>query len=146
MTDVYTIFVENRSADRFQLSREVDVENKRPARVCIHAIRWYSQTLRLFPSSRVPESTIIKFAFVSGDSKDATREKAQMVLLKIMEKGCMSPQNLLDRLRPAFNHKNAKLREEALILLTTTLNEWVAILRLLEMNYIYKKLNFEWIC
>ncbi|KAF3428042.1 hypothetical protein E2986_12615 [Frieseomelitta varia] len=40
-----------------------------------------------------------------------------------MEKGCMSPQQLLDRLRPAFNHKNAKLREEALILLTTTLNE-----------------------
>ncbi|XP_048267821.1 CLIP-associating protein 1-A isoform X1 [Bombus terrestris] len=58
-----------------------------------------------------------------GDSKDATREKAQMVLLKIMEKGCMSPQQLLDRLRPAFSHKNAKLREEALILLTTTLNE-----------------------
>ncbi|XP_017761571.1 PREDICTED: CLIP-associating protein 1-A isoform X3 [Eufriesea mexicana] len=58
-----------------------------------------------------------------GDSKDATREKAQLVLLKIMEKGCMSPQQLLDRLRPAFNHKNAKLREEALILLTTTLNE-----------------------
>nr|XP_012220603.1 PREDICTED: CLIP-associating protein 1-A isoform X2 [Linepithema humile] len=58
-----------------------------------------------------------------GDSKDATREKAHLVLLKIMEKGCMSPQNLLDRLRPAFNHKNAKLREEALILLTTTLNE-----------------------
>ncbi|XP_072747906.1 CLIP-associating protein 1-B isoform X3 [Anoplolepis gracilipes] len=58
-----------------------------------------------------------------GDSKDITREKAQLVLLKIMEKGCMSPQNLLDRLRPAFSHKNAKLREEALILLTTTLNE-----------------------
>ncbi|XP_076241952.1 CLIP-associating protein isoform X2 [Calliopsis andreniformis] len=58
-----------------------------------------------------------------GDSKDATREKAQLVLLKIMEKGCMSPQQLLDKLRPAFGHKNAKLREEALILLTTTLNE-----------------------
>ncbi|XP_017884905.1 CLIP-associating protein 1-A isoform X3 [Ceratina calcarata] len=58
-----------------------------------------------------------------GDSKDATREKAQLVLLKIMEKGCMSPQQLLDKLRPAFTHKNAKLREEALILLTTTLNE-----------------------
>ncbi|XP_076652980.1 CLIP-associating protein isoform X1 [Halictus rubicundus] len=58
-----------------------------------------------------------------GDSKDATREKAQLVLLKIMEKGCMSPQQLLDRLRPSFVHKNAKLREEALILLTTTLNE-----------------------
>ncbi|XP_076679667.1 CLIP-associating protein isoform X5 [Andrena cerasifolii] len=58
-----------------------------------------------------------------GDSKDVTREKAQLVLLKIMEKGCMSPQQLLDRLRPGFSHKNAKLREEALILLTTTLNE-----------------------
>lgn len=58
-----------------------------------------------------------------GDSKDATREKAALVLLKIMEKGSMSPQQLLDRLHPAFSHKNAKLREEALILLTTTLNE-----------------------
>ncbi|XP_015602731.1 CLIP-associating protein 1-A isoform X5 [Cephus cinctus] len=58
-----------------------------------------------------------------GDSKDATREKAAMVLLKIMEKGSMTPQQLLDRLQPAFTHKNAKLREEALILLTTTLNE-----------------------
>ena len=58
-----------------------------------------------------------------GDSKDVTREKAQLVLLKIMEKGCMTPQQLLDRLRPGFSHKNAKLREEALILLTTTLNE-----------------------
>lgn len=34
MTDVYTIFVENRSADRFQLSREADVGNNRPARAC----------------------------------------------------------------------------------------------------------------
>lgn len=129
MTDVYTIFVENRSADRFQLSREVDVENKRPARACIRATQRYSRTLRRSPFSHVRESTIIKFsmiikfAFISGDSKDTTREKAQLVLLKIMEKGCMSPQNLLDRLRPAFNHKNAKLREEVLILLTTTLNE-----------------------
>lgn len=82
----------------------------------------FANILRRFQFSRVHESTI-KFAFVTGDSKDATREKAQLVLLKIMEKGCMSPQNLLDRLRPAFNHKNAKLREEALILLTTTLNE-----------------------
>ncbi|XP_034191643.1 CLIP-associating protein isoform X3 [Osmia lignaria lignaria] len=69
-------------------------------------------------------STVIQPAIDRlGDSKDATRGKAQLLLLKIMEKGCMSPQQLLDRLRPAFNHKNAKLREEALILLTTTLNE-----------------------
>ncbi|XP_032456680.1 CLIP-associating protein 1 isoform X12 [Nasonia vitripennis] len=58
-----------------------------------------------------------------GDNKDTTREKAQLLLLKIMEKGSMSPQNLLDKLQPAFSHKNAKLREEALILLTTTLHE-----------------------
>lgn len=69
--------------------------------------------------STIIQSTIDRL----GDSKDATREKAQLVLLKIMEKGCMSPQQLLDKLRPAFIHKNAKLREEALILLTTTLNE-----------------------
>lgn len=65
----------------------------------------------------------IRRTVITGDSKDVTREKAQLVLLKIMEKGCMSPQQLLDRLRPSFGHKNAKLREEALILLTTTLNE-----------------------
>ncbi|XP_014214281.1 CLIP-associating protein 1 isoform X2 [Copidosoma floridanum] len=58
-----------------------------------------------------------------GDKKDSTRDKAQLMLLKIMEKGSMSPQNLLDKLQPAFSHKNAKLREEALILLTTTINE-----------------------
>ncbi|XP_044007569.1 CLIP-associating protein 1-like isoform X2 [Aphidius gifuensis] len=58
-----------------------------------------------------------------GDSKDVTREKARLVLLKIMERGSMTPQQLLDRLHPVFNHKNTKLREEALILLTTTLDE-----------------------
>lgn len=103
-----------------------DVENKLPACACTHRKNRdsmiFANILRRFQFSRVHESTI-KFAFVTGDSKDATREKAQLVLLKIMEKGCMSPQNLLDRLRPAFNHKNAKLREEVLILLTTTLNE-----------------------
>lgn len=31
MTDVHAIFVENRSADRFQLSHEADVEDKRSA-------------------------------------------------------------------------------------------------------------------
>jgi len=45
MTDVYTIFVENRSADRFQLSREVD-ENKRPARARSNAIFANAASLR----------------------------------------------------------------------------------------------------
>ncbi|XP_043472094.1 CLIP-associating protein 1-A isoform X3 [Leptopilina heterotoma] len=58
-----------------------------------------------------------------GDSKDQTREKAQLVILKILEKGSMTPQQLVDRLQPAFGHKNAKLREDAMILLTTALNE-----------------------
>ncbi|XP_053598863.1 CLIP-associating protein 1-A isoform X3 [Microplitis demolitor] len=58
-----------------------------------------------------------------GDSKDLTREKARLVLLKILEKGSMVPQQLLDRIHPAFSHKNAKLREEALLLLTTILAE-----------------------
>ncbi|XP_063985621.1 CLIP-associating protein 1 isoform X3 [Diachasmimorpha longicaudata] len=58
-----------------------------------------------------------------GDSKDTTREKARLVLLKLMEKGSMTPQQLLDKLHTAFSHKNAKLREESLILLSTTLDE-----------------------
>ncbi|KAK0170471.1 hypothetical protein PV327_011422, partial [Microctonus hyperodae] len=58
-----------------------------------------------------------------GDSKDTTREKARLVLLKIMERGSMTPQQLLDRLHPVFSHKNTKLREESLILLTTMLAE-----------------------
>lgn len=61
-----------------------------------------------------------------GDSKDTTREKAAMVLLKLMERGSITPQQLLDRIAPTFTHKNAKLREEGLILLTTTLNEYGA--------------------
>ncbi|XP_034950078.1 CLIP-associating protein 1-A isoform X2 [Chelonus insularis] len=61
-----------------------------------------------------------------GDSKDTTREKARLVLLKILERGSMTPQQLLDRLHPAFGHKNAKLREESLILLTTILAEYGA--------------------
>ena len=66
---------------------------------------------------------LIEWLYFVGDNKDATREKAQLMLLKIMEKGSMSPQHLLDKLQPAFSHKNAKLREEALILLSATLNE-----------------------
>ncbi|XP_044589311.1 CLIP-associating protein 1-A isoform X2 [Cotesia glomerata] len=58
-----------------------------------------------------------------GDSKDLTREKARLVLLKILEKGSMIPQSLLDRIHPTFIHKNAKLREESLLLLTTILAE-----------------------
>ena len=69
--------------------------------------------------STIIQSTIDRL----GDSKDVTREKSQLLLLKIMEKGSMSPQNLLDKLQSSFHHKNSKLREEALILLTTTLNE-----------------------
>lgn len=71
---------------------------------------------------------------VTGDSKDTTREKARLVLLKLMEKGSMTPQQLLDKLHTAFSHKNAKLREEALILLSTTLDEYVSTF-VIKLNY-----------
>ncbi|XP_076292241.1 uncharacterized protein LOC143214757 isoform X2 [Lasioglossum baleicum] len=57
-----------------------------------------------------------------GDNKDAMM--AHLLLLKIMEKGWMTPKQLLDRLRPALVDENAKLVEEALILLTATVKKF----------------------
>lgn len=71
----------------------------------------------------IDRKNVIAYPLFIGDNKDLTREKAQLMLLKILERGSMSPQQLLDKLHPTFSHKNAKLREEALILLTTCLNE-----------------------
>ncbi|XP_046480774.1 CLIP-associating protein 1-A isoform X2 [Neodiprion pinetum] len=61
-----------------------------------------------------------------GDSKDTTREKASLLLLKLTNRGCLTAQQLLDKLHPTFTHKNAKLREEGLVLLTTLLDEYGA--------------------
>ncbi|PSN38725.1 CLIP-associating protein [Blattella germanica] len=58
-----------------------------------------------------------------GDSKEMVREKAQLLLLKMMEREVMSPQALFDKLTPAFSHKNGKIREEVMNCLQITLTE-----------------------
>lgn len=58
-----------------------------------------------------------------GDSRDTVREKAQLVLHKLMESRVLLPQTLLDKLTPCFKHKNAKVREEFLQTIVNTLNE-----------------------
>ncbi|XP_031328724.1 CLIP-associating protein-like isoform X4 [Photinus pyralis] len=58
-----------------------------------------------------------------GDSKDTVREKAQLLILKLLERNVLTPQTLLEKLTPGFTHKNAKIREEVLRCLVNTLNE-----------------------
>jgi CLIP-associating protein 1/2 len=58
-----------------------------------------------------------------GDSRDTVREKAQLLLQKLMECRVLLPQNLLEKLTPCFKHKNAKIREEFLQTIVNTLNE-----------------------
>ncbi|KAK8391257.1 hypothetical protein O3P69_017127 [Scylla paramamosain] len=56
-----------------------------------------------------------------GDSKDAVREKAQMLLSSMME-NVVPPNSMFERLIPAFSHKNGKVREEVMNCLQNTLN------------------------
>ncbi|XP_068894094.1 CLIP-associating protein 1-A isoform X5 [Tenebrio molitor] len=58
-----------------------------------------------------------------GDAKDTVREKAQLLILKLLERNALSPQVLLEKLIPGFTHKNAKIREEVLRCLLNILNE-----------------------
>ncbi|XP_050313911.1 CLIP-associating protein 1-A isoform X2 [Anthonomus grandis grandis] len=58
-----------------------------------------------------------------GDSKDTVREKAQLLILKLLERNVLKPQTLFDKLASSFTHKNAKIREEVLRCLVNTLNE-----------------------
>nr|XP_053645033.1 CLIP-associating protein 1-like isoform X5 [Cherax quadricarinatus] len=55
-----------------------------------------------------------------GDSKDAVREKAQLLLSTLMDH-VLSPNSMFDRLMPAFSHKNGKVREEVMTCLQNTL-------------------------
>lgn len=62
-----------------------------------------------------------------GDNKDTVREKAQILLLKLMQCRVLQPQQLIDKIAPnCFKHKNAKVREEFLLTLVNTLNEYGA--------------------
>lgn len=62
-----------------------------------------------------------------GDSRDTVREKAQLLLAKLLESHVLQPQQLLDKLTPCFKHKNAKIREEFLYTITETLNLYVSL-------------------
>ena len=62
---------------------------------------------------------------MTGDSKEVVREKAQLLILKLMERDVITPQALFEKLTPAFSHKNGKIREEVMNCLQTTLTEWV---------------------
>lgn len=59
-----------------------------------------------------------------GDSKDAVREKAQTLLSSMMD-NVLAPNNMFERLIPAFSHKNGKVREEVMTCLQNTLTKWV---------------------
>ncbi|XP_065094586.1 CLIP-associating protein isoform X2 [Ochlerotatus camptorhynchus] len=59
-----------------------------------------------------------------GDSRDTVREKAQLLLHKLMECRVVSPQSMLDKLTVCFKHKNAKVREEFLQTIINALNEY----------------------
>ncbi|XP_056638130.1 CLIP-associating protein isoform X3 [Diorhabda sublineata] len=61
-----------------------------------------------------------------GDAKDTVREKAQILLLKLLERNVLTPQILIEKLHHGFTHKNAKIREEVLRCLVNTLNEYGA--------------------
>ncbi|XP_062552162.1 CLIP-associating protein isoform X7 [Armigeres subalbatus] len=59
-----------------------------------------------------------------GDSRDTVREKAQLLLHKLMECRVIAPQSMLDKLTVCFKHKNAKVREEFLQTIVNALNEY----------------------
>ncbi|KAF4513926.1 UNVERIFIED_CONTAM: hypothetical protein B566_EDAN017943 [Ephemera danica] len=57
-----------------------------------------------------------------GDSKDLVREKAQVLITRMMD-SAVPPQQMFDRLAPAFSHKNGKIREELMECLQRTLKD-----------------------
>lgn len=66
---------------------------------------------------------LICASLLIGDSKEVVREKAQLLILKLMERDVITPQALFEKLTPAFSHKNGKIREEVMNCLQTTLTE-----------------------
>jgi CLIP-associating protein 1/2 len=56
-----------------------------------------------------------------GDARETVREKANAVLVKVMDE-VVEPQQLFDKLVHSFSHKNGKVREELLLLTRFTLN------------------------
>jgi CLIP-associating protein 1/2 len=70
------------------------------------------------------KNTFLPFLqFRLGDNRDTVREKAQLLLHKLMECKVVQPQVLLDKLTLCFKHKNSKVREEFLQTIVNALNE-----------------------
>ncbi|KAL3231252.1 hypothetical protein MRX96_023309 [Rhipicephalus microplus] len=57
-----------------------------------------------------------------GDSKDSVREQAKYFTMTLMK--VSSPQYILEKMMPAFSHKNFRIREEVLLCLQDTLNAY----------------------
>ena len=56
-----------------------------------------------------------------GDTRQEVREKANIVLCKLMD-ATVQPQQLFEKITSAFSHKNSRVRVEVLLLLQNTLN------------------------
>ncbi|XP_075548307.1 CLIP-associating protein isoform X2 [Dermacentor variabilis] len=68
-------------------------------------------------------STVISAAIDRmGDSKDSVREQAKFFTMKLM--AVSSPQYILEKMMPAFSHKNFRIREEVLLCLQDALNAY----------------------
>jgi len=62
-----------------------------------------------------------------GDSKDSIKIKALFLIMKLMECDTISPQALFDKISAnAFNHKNSNVKEGAMKLLLSTVEEFGA--------------------
>ncbi|XP_050425014.1 CLIP-associating protein 1 [Adelges cooleyi] len=60
-----------------------------------------------------------------GDAKDSIKIKALFLIMKLMECDSISPQALFDKISAnAFNHKNSNVKEGAMKLLLTTVEEF----------------------
>ncbi|CAM1312763.1 CLASP1 (predicted) [Pycnogonum litorale] len=85
-----------------------------------HVVLKMREDFKPYLSSVIP-STVDRLS----DSKESVRELAQMLLLDLMEY-VTTPQHVYDRLMPAFNHKNWKVREETMSCLQKTLTRFGA--------------------
>lgn len=56
-----------------------------------------------------------------GDTRAEVREKANIVLCKLMD-ATVTPAQLFEKIQPGFSHKNSRVKEEVLLLLQNTLN------------------------
>ena len=64
---------------------------------------------------------MVFWSLKTGDSKDSVREKAEELILKLMEWSIL-PQLLWEKLASGFSHRSNKVREETHKILIITLD------------------------